>query len=133
MTAPSRPAALSPGQTGFFIAYGALLWFAAALLVRFLEPTSALQGGMRVLTYLLVIPGTVPFVLIGRKLTKLVAGQVVPAMTIATATALLLDGMAVAWIPWLYGTTESHVLAGAAVILWGGGVGLVLGFVYDRR
>ena len=44
------------------VAMGAVFWFSVVLLIRVLAPLGALEGGMRVLVYLLVIPGTVPFV-----------------------------------------------------------------------
>lgn len=124
---------LTPRQTGILIAFGVTGWFAAALLIRFLEPFNVFDGMARVWTYLLIIPGSVPLVWIGRAIAGLAKAQLGVASAIFTTTALLLDGLAVAWIPWLYGTATDHVLAGAAAILWGAGVAITLGFVMGRR
>jgi hypothetical protein len=130
---PETTAPLSPRQTGILIAFGVIGWFLAALLIRFLEPYGVLQGTARVWTYLLIIPGSVPLVWIGRAIAKLTKAQLGVAAAVFTATALLLDGLAVAWIPWLYGHATDHVLAGAAAILWGAGIAITLGFVMERR
>ena len=129
----TETASLTPRQTGILIAFGAAGWFAAALLIRFLEPFNVFAGTARVWTYLLIIPGSVPLVWIGQAMTRHTRVQRGLAAAIFTTTALLLDGLAVAWIPWLYGTTTDHVLAGAAAILWGAGVAITLGFVMSRR
>jgi hypothetical protein len=129
----TEPASLTPRQTGILITFGVTGWFAAALLIRFLEPFGALQGTARILTYLLIIPGSVPLVWIGQAIARHTRVQRGLAATIFTTTALLLDGLAVAWIPWLYGVSTEHVLAGAAAILWGAGVAITLGFVMGRR
>jgi hypothetical protein len=129
----TETASLTPRQTGILIVFGAIGWFAAALLIRFLEPFGALQGTARVWTYLLIIPGSVPLVWIGQAIARHTRVQRGLAAATFTGTALLLDGLAVAWIPWLYGSTTDHVLAGAAAILWGAGVAIALGFVMGRR
>lgn len=126
-------ASLIPRQTGILVAFGAVAWLLAALLIRWLEPFDVLQGSARVWTYLLIIPGSVPLVWISRAIASLTKAQLGVACAISTAAALLLDGLAVAWIPWLYGTTTEHVLAGAAAILWGAGVVITLGFLMSRR
>ena len=122
-------AQISRSQYAMLAAYGALLWFLAAILVRVLAPMGALEGSARILTYALVIPGTIPAILIGLKITNVTRSNSVLAVAMMTAAAGLLDGIALAWFPALYGDNVAHVLAGAAVILWGVGVGLALSFV----
>ncbi len=112
--------------------YGALLWFLAAILVRMIGPMGALDGYAQVITYALVVPGTVPAILVGRALAKLSRDQTAISLLVITATALLLDGVAHAWFPSLYGSDPALIVKGAAAIFWGAGIGLVLGFVMNR-
>lgn len=123
---------LSRNQTCILLAFGVLLWFGAAMLVRLLVPMGALDGAARLVTYALVVPGTIPAVLVAQRLARLDRQQTAKGITIVTATALLLDGVAFAWFPSLYGPDPALHLAGAAVILWGAGVGLVLGLMMSK-
>jgi hypothetical protein len=122
---------LAAKQVIILIVYGAVLWFVAAMLVRIIGPMGALDGFGRVITYALVIPGTVPAIWIGRVLAKLSHDHTAIALIVITATALLLDGIAHAWFPSLYGSDPVLRVRGAAVIFWGAGVGLVLGLVMN--
>jgi hypothetical protein len=90
------------------------------------------EGSNRIWLYLLVIPGTLPFVPLVRRSAGLAPGQHFIAMAVATAVAALLDGVALAWFPWLYADTIERVAAAGAVILWGAGVGMALGLLVDR-
>jgi hypothetical protein len=111
--------------------YGAVLWFIAAMLVRTIGPMGALDGYALLITYALVIPGTVPAIWIGRMLAKLSHDQMAIGILVVTAAALLLDGIAHAWFPALYGSDPALLVKGAAVIFWGAGVGLVLGLIMN--
>jgi hypothetical protein len=130
-TAMTSTAKLSNGQVLILAIYGAVLWFLAAMLVRWLAPMGALSGFGQVVTYVLVVPGTVPAILSARVVAKLAQNQTAMGILVVTAAALLLDGVAFAWFPTLYGPDPALWLAGAAVILWGAGVGLVLGLVMN--
>jgi hypothetical protein len=124
---------LTPGQMAGCMGMGALLWLAAALLLRWLGPMGIYEDPLRILTYLLVIPGTWPFVLLIGRVAQLRRDQMFVGMAVGTMVAVLLDGVALAWFPGLYGdTVEIHAGAGA-VILWGGGVGMALGWFRTRR
>lgn len=126
-------ARLSLQQAMLMVICGVALWLAAALLLRWLAAAGALDGSMRIFVYLLTIPGTVPFVFALRRIGKLSADHLVPAYSLATAAALLCDGIAVAWFPTLYSTNADHVSLAAAAILWGAGVGIFLAFVLAPR
>jgi hypothetical protein len=130
--AMSTTAKLTPTQIVTLALYGAFLWFLAAVIVRLIAPMGALDGGWRVLTYGLVVPGTVPAIWIARAIAKLARGQTAMGITVVTAAALLLDGVAFGWFPQIYGPDPAHWLAGAAVVFWGAGVGLVLGILMNE-
>jgi hypothetical protein len=128
MTTPS----LTQKQLIFSVLYGVVLWFIAAMIVRYIGPMGAFEGMALAVTYALVIPGTVPFIMIGQKLLGLVKGQIAGSIMVVTATALLLDGIALNFFRGLYGNDPVIIMAGAALIMWGAGVGLVLGMVMGR-
>lgn len=50
---------------------GALLWLLAALLLRWLGPLGLYEGRTRLLAYALIVPGTVPFVPLLRRVCGL--------------------------------------------------------------
>jgi hypothetical protein len=123
---------LTQRQIIILAVYGAILWFVAAMLVRTIGPMGALDGHALLITYTLVIPGTVPAIWIGRMLAKLSHDQMAIGVMVVTAAALLLDGVAHAWFPGIYGNDPALIIKGAAVIFWGAGVGLVLGMIMNR-
>jgi hypothetical protein len=119
-------------QISILAIYGAVLWFLAAMLVRTIGPMGALDGVSGIIVYALVIPGTIPAIIAARPLAKLRRDQTVTGISIVTATALLLDGVAHASFPVIYGTDPALIVKGAAAIFWGAGVGLVLAFIFDK-
>jgi hypothetical protein len=131
--APAHHGALAPHQFFILAIFGTILWFIAAMLVRILGPLGALSGVWRMVTYTLVVPGTIPAVLLARPIARLRRDQTATGITVVTAAALLLDGVAFAWFPMLYASDPASQLAGAAVILWGAGVGLVLGLAMNQQ
>lgn len=126
-------AGLSAAQIAILAVYGAALWFLAAMIVRCAGPAGAFEGDNMLVTYALVIPGTIPAVMLGQRLARLSRGQTLGGIAVVTAAAALLDGIALAWFPRLYGSDPAVVTAGSAVILWGVGVGLVLGLIMSGR
>jgi len=123
---------LSPSQSFKMLAIGIILWFFGALLLAYLGPLGAYQGSGRILTYLLLIPGTVPFVWLAMKIAQLEGAQVGLGIALATGTATLCDGIALAWFPSLYGETiDLHAGAGST-ILWGAGVAIFIGMLFSR-
>jgi hypothetical protein len=123
---------LQRGKIILLVILGAIFWFFAALLTRLLVPLPFYQGWGIVAVYALTIPGTVPFVFIVSKIAGLYRGQIATGYTIATTSALLLDGCALAFTPALYANNSSDALQAAAAILWGAGVGQVLAFIIHR-
>ena len=128
-----RRLGLSTRQIGTLAVIGAVLWFIAAILLRNIGPLGAFEGGNRVLLYALTIPGTIPFIWMTQRLARLASNQIAIGIAIVTATALLLDGVAVAWFPQLYGYELAQVTSSAAAILWGAGVGLMLAFLMNKE
>lgn len=126
----SRGPGLSLRQSLIAIAMGASLWFLGALIIGWIAPLGAFDGWGRALTYALLIPGTLPFVLLIKFLAGLRGDQVFAGAALATGAAIALDGLAIPYFPGVYGSAP---LADAgAVILWGGAVAIALGAFLNR-
>ena len=123
---------LSPKQIMIVAIIGAILWFCAALLMRAVVKMDFYDGMGVAIVYALTIPGTIPFVILLRKLAGLREDQIAIGYTVATAVALMLDGSAFAFFPSLYADNPADGLQAAAAIFWGAGVGLVLAVVMNR-
>ena len=123
---------LTNGQTFLLIVMGAALWGFAAIILRIVAPMGALEGSARAITYALLVPITWPFVWMVQTAVKLRRDQIFTGVAVATATALLTDGIVVAYFPAIYGGTLPQVTNCAAAILWGAGVGMVLAFLMNR-
>ncbi len=123
---------LTTRQIILLVIIGVVLWFLAATLLRYLGPLGIYEGGWRLFLYAAIIPGTYPFVVMTRKIVRLEYHQIGLGYSLATAAAVLCDGIALAWFPVLYGTAPELIAGAGAVILWGAGVGMVLGFVMNR-
>jgi hypothetical protein len=124
---------LTRSQIARLTALGIAGWLSAALLLRTLEPFGVFDGMARVYLYALIVPGTVLFLLLAFWLSAVETAQRALAAALMTATAAILDGVALAWTPALYGADASHVAASGAAILWGAGVALFLGMFMNRN
>jgi hypothetical protein len=111
---------------------GWIFWFVGALICRFAGEFGWLDGSARVLVYAALVPGTLPVVLLVRRLAKLEDQHVALGTVIVTAAAIMLDGIALAWFPALYGPGVAQTAASGAVILWGGFVAIALGCWFNR-
>lgn len=117
-------------QLGIVSGIGIVLWIAVACLVRFLSGIGAFDGAVALLTYVLSIASAPLTVWLLQKLAKLHQAQLVPAAAIGTAAASLCDGVALKWLPSLYGASAEDALSGGALILWG--VGWLFVFAYRK-
>ena len=124
---------LSTSQMLMLTTIGAVLWFLAAMLLRTIGPMGVFEGGRRLMLYAITVPATLPFIWMTQKLARLPANRIGIGYSFATAIALLLDGVAVAWFPLLYGTDMAQVSNSAAAILWGAGIGVMLAIIMNRE
>lgn len=123
---------LSTSQIVTMAIFGAVVWFVAGMALGYLGPMGIYEGTNRAVLYALIVPGTVPFVMLARRIGGLASNQIAIAYAVATTVAMLLDGLALAWFPALYGGTPEMVAGAGATILWGAGVGQLLAFLFNR-
>jgi hypothetical protein len=125
-------AGLTARQASMLVAIGIALWFVAAMLLRQIAPLGVFDGPARGVLYVLIVPGTWPFLMLTQRLVHLAEAQIVPGVALVTAAALLADSLVFAWFPWIYGAPEYHRDCAAAVF-WGAGVGLLMSLALGAR
>ena len=131
-TATTRHLPFDVRQTAILIGVGIVLWFVAAVLLRVLGPMGIYEGSGRIALYTLIIPGTVPFVPLVRRLAGIGRDQIALGVSIAMMDAMFCDGIALAWFPELYGSSAEHTAGAGAAILWGAAVAIGLGVLFNR-
>ena len=119
---------LTQKQIVSMVIYGTVLWALAAAFIN-ISPYGFDRHIESVAIYIVTIPISWLFfkgaVLVG----KLDKDCLVSGVTLATLTAALLDGIAQTWAPQLYGGPIAHVQLGAALLLWGIGIVLLIAIV----
>jgi hypothetical protein len=123
----------SAGQVMLLLFFGAALWFIAAMLLRYVAPMGAYNDPTRLIMYALIIPGTVPFIWVCNKMARVPGEHFALGCAVILASAMLIDGIVLAWFSWIYSTKVEHVAGSGAVILWGAGVAQSLGLFLNQK
>jgi Family of unknown function (DUF5367) len=116
-----------------FVVLGIVFWFAAAMLVRF-AGASVFTGDnpLLIILYVASFPILFATIALARALSGFAMQDMFEPTVIMTLTALFLDGIAIAWFSQLYGETPTHVMRGAALIMWGAGAGLLCAWLLSK-
>jgi len=122
-----------PGRTGALAGFGVGAWLVVALSLRAIEPLGLLAGGPKAVAYVLTVPALAVTLWVAHRLIRFSRPEAFGAASVMTMVAICLDGLALWLVPGLYGTGEAHRFGAAALILWGGGVGMVLAYLWSRR
>lgn len=107
--------------------FGTAVWYGAAL---FIQQSGLFENDAPLSTQAILYVAAVPTSMLlvnGLKLIGIRNNEIPKAAAIATGVATLLDGLALIWLPGLYGA-RLGVLSnskGAAFLLWGVGCGLL--------
>jgi hypothetical protein len=123
-----------PLKFPLFVVLGALAWFIAVIFIRFAGAAFFIESSFWLVgLYVLSIPGAWLTIKGIAQAGKLSGVKILMAVAIMCFTASLLDGVAIAWFPSLYGLpTPAHLLA-AAWLLWFVGVSLSITVIMTRR
>lgn len=117
-----------------FIVLGIIFWFNGALFVRLLGESVLSENNPNLIWgFLLAIPVTVITLVIAKYLSGLRFDELLRPVVIMTFTATFCDGIALTWFRNLYSTSFEVALHGAALILWGAGLGLLFSYILEVR
>jgi|SRR5271165_4376282 len=125
--------ALTPARIATLVAFAAFVWFCAAMFIRYAGPGGIFHGSQAILLYVLTVVGTIPLNARARKIVRLPKGMMVTVIAVTTATATMLDGVAMSAFPELYGSDPAIILGGAVWLLWAIGVASALALITAAR
>lgn len=127
----SMPMGMKPMT--ILIVWGALLWASGVLILRWAVSIDALQGAPHLIAYALTVVGTIPLIPLTPRLAGLPRSETVSAVALVGMTALLIDGIVIGYIPWLYSADPVQARGCAGALLWAVGVALALAFIMQPR
>jgi len=102
--------------------FSSVVWFGAALFIRFMGPHGVFDGWKGVATYLITIPATIPLNARALKIAGLKMPLMPAVIAVTTAVATIEDGVAMRLVPGLYGGDPAIIQAGAIWLLWAIGI-----------
>ncbi len=113
-----------------FVGLGVFFWFLALVFIRIAGPTLFVNGNP-VLFVLFAVSVPVAWALIkfSAAVGKVQGRALFSAVAIMCLTALMLDGVAITWLPSAYGLPATSLVLAAAWLLWGIGVSLLVAFL----
>ena len=121
---------LSDRQIAILVSFGLVFWLVAALFIRIAPFGVFERGAGTVVLFASSVPVAWLSVGIARWIATLAPAQLVAGVAVASAAAMLCDGVGLIW--WsVYG--DGDRLPGAAWLLWGVGLILFAAFLDARR
>ena len=123
---------MSKGHALLFVVIGAVLWFLAAMLIRFFPSLFAGDGTTAIL-FFVSVPATWLLIYLLMTITGLAREHVFSATCVGVVTAMFLDGFAITWAPRIYGGASDHLASGAAWLLYGVAVFMCCAALIGRR
>lgn len=127
------PAGMTAPQTTVSAVIGIVLWFVAAMLCKMLAPFGVHEGALTLITYVLIAPGILPVIVISAKIAKLSKPQIFAGISVMTMVAMVFDGVALRWLPFLYGSSITDTAGAGGMILWGAAWGMIWAFILNRH
>jgi hypothetical protein len=123
---------LTKRQVAILVALGGVFWLLATAAIRWFPRGVAdpLRGSIGFAT-------TLPIGWLSVRLTRRLAGlsrqELVRGIALASVIAMLIDGAALRWAPWLYAKDDTVIRFGSAWLLWGYGVSLGIALLMARE
>ena len=128
----AKPGGLLPAQAVVLFAYGVVLWFAAAMAIRYGVPAGAFGSVANILLYAVTAPVCFLIVLGAASTGQLARGTLLSGISIACIGGLLGDSFALPWLPALYGPDAAAILPGVAWLFFGVACCLISALWLDR-
>ena len=123
---------LSAVQVVVLSAYGIVLWFIAAAMIRYGTPVGMFGKVANIIAYVLTAPACAWLAVSAARWARLRPGQMVPGVIVVSMAGLFGDAVAIAWAPWLYGADAAAALFGIAWLAFGVACGLGWAVWLDR-
>lgn len=113
---------------------GVIFWFIGVLFVRLGGETLFINGSPWLLfLFALIIPISWIFVKVSAVIGKVSGAALLNTLVIETVVATLIDGTVLTWFQSIYSNDQTKLLLIAAWLLWGGGMGLAIGYLESLR
>jgi hypothetical protein len=121
-------------KIALFITLGIIAWFNAVMIIRFLGESCLTENNPNLIwMFLLAFPVTALTIYLTKLISKLPYSDLLHPIVIMTFTATFCDGIALVWFRQIYSDSFEIALHGAALILWGVGLGLLFAFILEIR
>ena len=117
-----------------FVVLGIIAWFNAVMIIRFLGENCLTENNPNLKwMFLLAFPVTVLTIYLTKLISQFAYSDLLNPIVIMTFTATFCDGIALVWFRQIYSESFIIALHGAALILWGVGLGLLFAFFLEVR
>ncbi len=124
---------LSVKKTSLAVILGIAFWLNGAIVINQMgDYILTDNNNLRSVGLLIAIPVTVITVIIAKYLLGLPYSKMVKPIVLMTLTATFCDTIALTWFQSLYSNSTDIAFHGAALILWGAGLGLLIAYYLEK-
>ncbi len=125
---------MKSSKIALFATLGIVAWFNAVMIIRFLGESCLTANNPNLIwMFLLVFPVTIFTIYLTKLISKFAYSDLLRPIVIMTFTATFCDGIALVWFRQIYSDSFEIALHGAALILWGAGLGLLFAYILEIR